>query len=188
MSQLHISPKHTEKSETERERPRYSPVHRCHSSSLSSPTTVTSPVLSPEFTITPPSRHWHSPLQSSSLISSIPSLPSVSDHLFLSLLKFLQPFVSHSLNLASSHFATLSLHRLSYDSLHFNILSACKHVYVRVHTGSWMSICFLHAFICMCAFTQAHVWSYSKRDNRTVADCKKERQNETDKTLTAADN
>lgn len=35
-------------------RERYSPVHRCQSSSMLSETTVTSPILSPEFTITLP--------------------------------------------------------------------------------------------------------------------------------------
>lgn len=77
-----------------------------------------------------PNRHWHSsPLYSSSLVSSILSYPRVSDHLFLSLLKFLHPFVAHLLNLTSLLLSTLSLHMLG-SSLF--ILTLCLPAFTRV--------------------------------------------------------
>lgn len=61
-------------------------------------------------------------LHSYSLISSILSLLSVSDHLFLSLLKFLLSCVSHCLNLTSVPLAALSLHMSNYS---LSILTFC---------------------------------------------------------------
>lgn len=75
-------------------------------------------------------RHWHSatPLLSSPLLSfHLHSLFFIDDHLFLSLLKFPTPFISHSLDLTSS--ATLSTHMLSH---YHSILKYCLPPYMSI--------------------------------------------------------